>query len=129
MNQNKADIMERNKMSIIQKYLESLHISEISQYTISLGTGGWPAWQRILLDITTTAEGCMRLRTPVERKICKYRVKVTEARRKIAFLNTVDCRLAKQPESCEKQIDEQINKMQMSLRDNSDKIAQLVRTR
>jgi len=116
-------------MLTVQKYLEDLQcVSEISQYTISLGTGGWPAWQRILSDITTATEGCMRLRTPIERKICKYRIKIIEARRKIAFLRTVDCRLAKQPESCDKQIDEQIEKMQMSLRDNTEKVARTLRT-
>lgn len=117
-------------MLTIQEYLDSLqNVSEISQYTISLGTGGWRTWERILSDVATTTDRCMRLRTPIERKICKYRIKVIEATRKIAFLRTINCKVAKQPEACDKQVDEQIAKLNRSLRDNTEKVTQAIRTR
>jgi len=117
-------------MLTIQEYLDSLqNVSEISQHTISLGTGGWKIWERISSDVATVTDRCMRLKTPIERKICKYRIKIIEARRKIAFLRTIDCRLAKQPEACDKQVDEQITKLNQSLRDNTEKVAQAIRTR
>lgn len=117
-------------MTLLDKYLDRVQcvdsLQEISQSFIELGPGGWGVWERISTDVKTSLKRCSRLATPVEKNLCKYRVKIAETRKKIAFLKGVNCRSSRETESCIQQMDDQIETMTNSLRSHGEKIRQLL---
>ena len=114
---------------ILDNYLESMQsvVTEaVPENIVSLGTGGWPAWKRLTTDTKAAIERCSRLATPANRSLCKYRMKIAEAKRKIAFLKGVNCSMARDLEPCEQEISNQVETLTRSLNNYEEKIKQLL---
>ncbi len=117
-------------MTLLDKYLDRVQcvdsLQEISQSLVSLGPGGWVVWERISADAKTSLERCSRMATSVEKNLCKYRIKIVETRRQMAFLRGVNCRNSREPESCNQQVDDQVETLTNSLRSHGEKMRQLL---
>ena len=114
---------------VLDKYLrdiQSLVTEAVPENIVSLGPGGWPAWKRLTTDTKAAVERCSRLATSVNRGLCKYRIKVAEARRKIAFLRGINCSMARDLEPCEQEISDQVKILTRSLENYEEKIKQLL---
>jgi len=114
---------------VLDKYLrdiQSLVTEAVPENIISLGPGGWPAWKRLTTDTKAAVERCSRLATSVNRGLCKYRIKVAEARRKSAFLKGINCSMARDLEPCEQEISDQVEVLTRSLENYEEKIKQLL---
>lgn len=117
-------------MTLLDKYLNRVQyvdsLQEMSQSFIALGPGGWEVWERISVDVETSLKRCSRLATSIEKNLCKYRVKIAETRKKIAFLKGINCRSSREPETCNQQVDDQIETLTSYLRSHGEKMRQLL---
>lgn len=114
---------------ILDKYLRDIQFvvtEAVPENIVSLGPGGWPAWERLTTDTKAAIERCSRLATSVNRSLCKNRIKVAETKRKIAFLRGINCSMARDLEPCEQEISDQVETLTRSLRSHEEKITQLL---
>ena len=114
---------------VLDKYLkdiQSVVTEAVPENIVSLGPGGWPVWKRLATDTKAAIERCSRLAISVNRSLCKNRIKLAETRRKIAFLQGINCSMARDLEPCEQEISDQIETLRRSLRNYEEKIKQLL---
>jgi len=117
-------------MTFLNNYLQRIQkapLQEVSQALISLGPGGWRTWKRFNLASKTALERCSMIEVPDDRNLCKYKVKFTEARRKVTFLRGINCRFSKDPDVCKQQVDDEVEDLTNSIRDYQTKITKLLR--
>lgn len=108
---------------IISEYLKVLHETSF----VSLGNGGWDTWRAFTEKNGRELSRCSTYATSIDKKVCKFKAKIIDVRRKLAFIRTINCQIAKEPTKCIVSVREHDMKLQMSLRKHTNKLADTIR--